>query len=144
MPHHSPLLAAIPPELQLDRENRLLPVSFGDVCLNYDKGWFDQKKLPPPASLADLLQPEYKGLTVVQNPATSSPGLAFLLATIGRFGQDGYLNFWKRLRANDVLVASGWKDAYYGHFTAASKGDRPVVVSYASSPAAEVHYAKPR
>ncbi len=142
IPYRSPLLAAIPTHLQLDKENRLLPLSFGDVCLNYDKEWFKKNNLNPPADLIDLLQPEYKGLTVVENPATSSPGMAFLLATIGRFGTDGYLDFWKMLRANDVLVASGWKDAYYGHFTAASKGNRPIVVSYASSPAAVVHYAK--
>ncbi len=142
IPYRSPLLAAIPTHLQLDKENRLLPLSFGDVCLNYDKEWFKKNNLNPPADLIDLLKPEYKGLTVVENPATSSPGMAFLLATIGRFGTDGYLDFWKKLRANDVLVASGWKDAYYGHFTAASKGNRPIVVSYASSPAAVVHYAK--
>lgn len=142
IPYRSPLLAAIPSELQLDRENRLLPVSYGDVCLNYDKEWFKNKNIPPPTDLGDLLKPAYKGLAVVENPATSSPGMAFLLATIGRFGADGYLDFWKKLRANDVLVASGWKDAYYGHFTSASKGDRPIVVSYASSPAAVVHYSK--
>jgi thiamine transport system substrate-binding protein len=81
-------------------------------------------------------------LTVVENPATSSPGLAFLLASIGRFGENGYLEFWNQLRSNKVLVANGWEDAYYGSFTAASKGDRPIVVSYASSPAAVVYYAK--
>ena len=141
-PYRSPQLAAIPASLQLDKENRLLPLSYGDVCLNYDKEWFKNNNLNPPADLIDLLKPEYKGLTVVENPATSSPGMAFLLATIGRFGAEGYLDFWKKLRANDVLVASGWKDAYYGHFTSASKGNRPIVVSYASSPAAVVHYAK--
>jgi thiamine transport system substrate-binding protein len=142
VPYRSPLLTAIPANLQLDRENRLLPVSYGDVCLNYDKEWFKNHNLNPPVDLSDLVKPEYKGLTVVENPATSSPGMAFLLATIGRFGSEGYLDFWIKLRANDVLVASGWKDAYYGHFTAASKGGRPIVVSYATSPAAVVHYAK--
>jgi len=141
-PYASPVLAEIPDQLRLDKENRLLPVDFGDVCLNYDKAWFSKNSLPPPTDLADLIKPEYRGLTVVENPATSSPGLAFLLATIGRFGVDGYLDFWRQLRSNKVLVANGWKDAYYGHFTAASKGDRPIVVSYATSPAAVVHYAK--
>ncbi|MFH0785312.1 MAG: thiamine ABC transporter substrate-binding protein [Pseudomonadota bacterium] len=142
IPYRSPLLTAIPSQLQLDKENRLLPVSYGDVCLNYDTEWFKKKNMNPPTDLGDLLKPEFKGLTVVENPATSSPGMAFLLTTIGRFGENGYLDFWKKLRANDVLVANGWKDAYYGHFTSASKGDRPIVVSYASSPAAVVHYAK--
>ncbi|WP_163340379.1 thiamine ABC transporter substrate binding subunit [Desulfopila sp. IMCC35008] len=142
IPYSSPVLEHIPEVLQLDKEHRLLPVDFGDVCLNYDKTWFAEKKMVPPTDLADLVKPEYKGLLVVENPATSSPGLAFLLATIGRFGEEGYLDFWKKLRANEVIVANGWNDAYYGHFTAASDGDRPLVVSYASSPPAVVHFSE--
>jgi len=130
------------PRLKFDPENRLIPMDYGDVCLNYDIQWFKDKNLAPPAMLEDLLKPEYKGLTVVQNPATSSPGLAFLLATVSRFGEDGYLEFWKKLKANDVLVKNGWKEAYWGEFSAASEGTRPIVVSYASSPAAEVFYAE--
>lgn len=139
--YDSPLLAKIPAHLQLDKENRLLPVDYGDVCLNYDKKWFAKNHIAPPADLIDLVKPEYKGLTVMENPATSSPGLAFLLATVGRFGEGEYLDFWQQLRANELLVAGGWEDAYYGHFTAAGKGDRPIVVSYATSPSAVVHYA---
>ncbi|WP_020587884.1 thiamine ABC transporter substrate-binding protein [Desulfobacter curvatus] len=128
--------------LLLDDKNRLIPVDFGDVCLNYDIKWFKAKHLAPPAGLEDLLRPAYKNLTVVQNPATSSPGLAFLLATISRFGETGYIAFWQKLKANGVMVVNGWQEAYWGQFTAASKGDRPIVVSYASSPAAEVFYAE--
>lgn len=141
-PYASPLLGQIRDDLKLDPQNRLLPVDFGDVCLNYDKNWFAREKLMPPASLEDLIKPDYRGLTVVENPATSSPGLAFLLATVGHFGENGYLDFWKKMRANDVMVTSGWKEAYWGNFSAASKGLRPIVVSYASSPPAEVYYAK--
>lgn len=128
--------------LLLDDKNRLIPVDFGDVCLNYDIKWFKAKHLVPPAGLEDLIRPAYKDLTVVQNPATSSPGLAFLLATISRFGENGYISFWQKLKANGVMVVNGWQEAYWGQFTAASKGDRPIVVSYASSPAAEVFYAE--
>ena len=142
LPYASPLLAEIPVSLKLDQQNRLLPIDYGDVCLNYDKEWFRKNNLVPPADLADLIKPAYRGLTVVENPATSSPGMAFLLATIGRFGEEGYLDFWKKMRENKVIVANGWEDAYYGHFTSASKGDRPIVVSYASSPPAVVHYAE--
>lgn len=138
----SPMLADIPVELKLDPENRLLPVDYGDVCLNYDKGWFAEKKLTPPGSLEDLLKDEYKGLTVVENPATSSPGLAFLLATVVHFGDPGYLDFWEKMKAQDVLVVDGWEDAYYGQFTR-YEGDRPIVVSYASSPPVEVFFADP-
>ncbi|SDO39075.1 thiamine ABC transporter substrate-binding protein [Desulforhopalus singaporensis] len=141
-PYNSPLLAKIPAELQLDKQHRLLPVDYGDVCLNYDKQWFRQHDLLPPSSLDDLVLPAYRGLTVVQNPATSSPGMAFLLATVGKYGEDDFIAYWKKLRNNDVLVTGGWEDAYFGHFTAASKGDRPIVVSYASSPPAAVYYAE--
>ncbi len=135
-------LDRISPELRLDPENRLVPVDFGDVCLNYDVSWFREHGRKVPVMLEDLVKPEYKGLVVVENPATSSPGLAFVLATISRFGTHGYLDYWKKLKANDVLVTNGWKQAYWGKFTAASKGDRPIVVSYASSPAAEVFFSK--
>jgi len=143
-PYRSPVLADIPDSLELDPTFRLSPVDYGDVCLNYDKAWFREKGLTPPADLADLTDARYKGLTVVENPATSSPGLAFLLTTVGRFGETGdydYLAYWADLKANDVLVADGWNDAYYGNFTYASEGDRPIVVSYASSPPVEVFFA---
>jgi thiamine transport system substrate-binding protein len=142
LPYNSPELVNIADNLKIDKKNRLLPISFGDVCLNYDRKWFAENKLTPPADLTDLLKPEYRGLTVVQNPASSSPGLAFLLATIGKFGEEGYLSYWKSLRANDVLVVNGWEAAYFSHFTAASRGNRPIVVSYGSSPAAAVYYSE--
>ncbi|MBP9502523.1 MAG: thiamine ABC transporter substrate-binding protein [Candidatus Promineofilum sp.] len=142
LPYDSPILADIADSLKLDPQNRVLPVDFGDVCLNYDVSWFAGRGLAPPDSLADLADPAYAGLTVVENPATSTPGLGFLLTTIDAFGEDGYLDYWARLVDNDVLVVDGWETAYYSHFTAASEGDRPIVVSYAGSPAAEVYYAE--
>lgn len=144
-PYQSPLLADIPADLKLDDTNRLLPVDYGDVCLNFDKSWFAEQGLEPPDNLADLTDPAYQGLLVTENPATSSPGLAFLLATIAQFGEAGdytYLDYWADLRANDVLITNGWEDAYYSYFTS-SGGDRPLVVSYASSPPAEFIYADP-
>jgi len=143
-PYASPLLAEIPDTLELDPAYRLLPVDFGDVCLNYDRAYFQEKGLPPPQTLKDLVKPEYKGLTVVENPATSSPGLAFLIASIGHFGEAGdytYRDFWRDMRANDVLVTQGWEDAYWGQTTWYG-GGRPVVVSYATSPAAEVYFSE--
>jgi thiamine transport system substrate-binding protein len=143
--YESPVLAEVSDELELDPTFHMSPVDFGDVCLNYDKGWFKDRGLAPPGDLPVLTQPEYRGLTVVENPATSSPGLAFLLATVGRFGESGdysYLDYWAGLRANDVLVTDGWEDAYWGNFTYASDGDRPIVVSYASSPPVEVYFSE--
>jgi thiamine transport system substrate-binding protein len=147
-PYEAEGLANIPEEFLLDDQFRVTPVTYGDVCLNYDVAYFEDNNLPVPASLADLVDPVYAGMLVVQNPATSSPGLAFLLATIAVFGEDGdytYLDYWAELVANDVLVTEGWTEAYYGEFTAASEdGQRPLVVSYASSPPAEVYFADPQ
>lgn len=142
LPYESPVLAEISDELELDPGHRVSPVDFGDICLNYDVAWFENAQLPPPDSLEDLADPAYVGLTVVENAATSTPGLGFLLATVERFGEDGYLDYWRQLVANDVLVVDGWEQAYYSYFTAASEGERPIVVSYASSPVAEVLYAE--
>ena len=141
--YQSPALTDIPDEFKLDPSNRALPVDYGDVCINYDKVYFAENNLPVPQSFEDLAKPEYKGLLVVENPATSSPGLAFLLATRAHFG-DGYLNYWKSLKDNGVVVVDGWETAYYTNFSASSgKGPQPMVVSYASSPAAEVFFASP-
>ncbi|MBN2146504.1 MAG: thiamine ABC transporter substrate-binding protein [Anaerolineales bacterium] len=140
-PYNSPLLAQVPAEFQLDPQQRALPVDYGDVCLNYDIAYFAEKQLPPPASLDDLFKPEYKGLLAVENPATSSPGLAFLLATIGKYGPDGYLDYWQKLVENEVQVVNDWNAAYYTEFTR-SGGTRPIIVSYASSPPVEVIFAE--
>lgn len=142
-PYASPLLANIPAEFKLDPQNRALPVDYGDVCINYDKAYFAAHNLPIPQSLEDLTKPEYKDLLVVENPATSSPGLAFLLASVAHFGPEGYLNYWKSLRDNGLVVVDGWETAYYTNFSASSgRGPQPMVVSYASSPAAEVVFAE--
>jgi thiamine transport system substrate-binding protein len=144
----SPALSGIPDELKLDPTNRLLPVDYGYVTVNYDRDHFADSGLPIPQTLRDLADPRYKGTLVVENPATSSPGLAFLLTTVAVFGEEGdytWLDFWRELRANDVFVAEGWEDAYYGQFSGSSgEGDRPLVVSYATSPAAEVFFADPQ
>jgi thiamine transport system substrate-binding protein len=145
-PYQSPALTDVDPALVLDDSYNLLPVDYGDVCLNYDKAWFAEQGLALPESLADLTDAAYQNLLVAENPATSSPGLAFLLATIAEFGTDDdydYLDYWADLRANGVLITNGWEDAYYGHFSVASDGERPLVVSYASSPPAEFIYADP-
>lgn len=139
-PYESPGLADVPDEFELDPQHRVAPVDFGDVCLNYWVDAFDGA-LPPPAGLDDLIDEDYAEMLVVPSPETSSPGLAFLLATIARYG-DGYEDYWEALRDNGVSVTSGWEEAYYGEFTVGG-GDRPIVVSYASSPPAEVIFADP-
>lgn len=143
-PYASPELANIPDAFKLDPSSRALPVDYGDVCINYDKAYFADNSLAVPQSLEDLTEPEYAGLLVVQNPATSSTGLAFLFATIAHFGEDDYLAYWSDLKANGVVVVDGWETAYYNNFSASSgRGPQPMVVSYGTSPAAEVIYADP-
>ncbi|HJL89207.1 MAG TPA: thiamine ABC transporter substrate-binding protein [Acidimicrobiales bacterium] len=139
-PYESPALTGVPASLILDPGHRVTPIDFGDVCVNYWIDAFDDD-LPQPSGLADLVDPAYSGMLAVQNPETSSPGMAFLLATIAEYG-DGWEEYWSALRHNDVSVTTGWEDAYYGEFIAGG-GDRPIVVSYASSPPAEVIYADP-
>ncbi len=136
-PYKTSELANVPDRFELDSTYRLTPIDYGDVCVNY---WIDALDGPPPRSLMDLVQPEFAGSLVVQSPETSSPGMAFLLATIA--GTPDWEHFWTQLKANDVAVTSSWESAYYGDFVAGG-GSRPMVVSYASSPVAELIYADP-
>ncbi len=146
-PYASPVLAEIPAHLERSTPKPSSAASDVYKRQNYDKAWFAEHDLQPPENLEDLVKPEYVGLTVVENPASSSPGLAFMLATIGHFGLTGdytWLDYWAELRENDVLVTTGWEEAYWGAFTYGSQGegDRPIVVSYASSPPVEVYFAE--
>ena len=141
--YDSPLLAEIPDSFEVDPDHYALPVDYGDVCINYDKAYFEQHDLVVPTSLEELAQPEYAGLLAVENPATSSPGLAFLMATIAQFGEDGYLAYWQSLVDNNVVVVNDWETAYYTNFSASSgQGPQPMIVSYGSSPPVEVYYAE--
>lgn len=141
IPYEAEGLENVDEQFMLDDEFRVTPIDYGDVCLNYDIAYVEENDIPLPETLADLTEPEYRGLLVGMNPATSSPGLAFLLATINEFGEPSddneydYLDYWTDLVANDMLITDGWSDAYFGYFTAASEdGTYPFVVSYASSP----------
>ena len=131
-PASAPVHAALPGALAVD---------YAYVVLNYDKKWFDEKKLPLPKSLEDLAKPAYKNLLVSPNPATSGPGLAFLMANIGGLGEEQAFKWWADMRRNGVKITKSWSDAYYTDFTR-NGGSRPLIVSYATSPAAEVHYGK--
>lgn len=153
-PYESPQIGAVHDRFRIDDSGTFTPIDYGDVCLNYDKAALAELGVDPPERLTALLPPtlatdgipELAEALVVQDPSTSSPGLAFLLATIAEFGEGGHdrpswQEYWRGLRENGVLVVSGWEQAYYGNFSAASDGDRPLVVSYASSPPAEVIFA---
>lgn len=142
-PYEATGLDEIPEDLRaLVPDGEATPVDYGDVCINYDATWFDDAGLDPPTDLAALADPRYTDLLVVQNPASSSPGLAFLLATIARYGDDGWADYWQRLADNGVEVTDGWTEAYYDRFSAFG-GDKPLVVSYGTSPPVEVIFSDP-
>ncbi|MFF1640014.1 thiamine ABC transporter substrate binding subunit [Streptomyces sp. NPDC058246] len=150
------------PEYQVDQDkHRVTPIDSGDICVNYDKAYFSKHKLTPPQSFDDLTKPAYKNLLVTENASTSSPGLGFLLGTAAKYGDGGasgsseagsgggWQDYWKKLKANGVKVVDGWEQAYNEEFSGSAggkkaKADRPLVVSYASSPPAEVIYADPK
>ncbi|MFE0682618.1 thiamine ABC transporter substrate binding subunit [Streptomyces sp. NPDC058961] len=149
-PYEAKGLDRVPGDVQLDKDkHRVTPIDTGDICVNYDKKYFADQKLSPPQSFGDLIKPEYKDLLVTENVATSSPGLGFLLGSVAKYGDDGWQDYWKKLKANGVKVVDGWEQAYNTDFSGSAggkkaKGDRPLVVSYASSPPAEVIYADPK
>jgi thiamine transport system substrate-binding protein len=120
-------------------EGDLVPVDYADVCFNFDRVWFETRGITPPASWRDLTNPAFNSLTVVTNPLSSSPGLAFLASTVAAFGEPAFEQYWKELRDNGVMVASGWEEAYFTYFSGSSgNGEYPIVLSYSSSPAAEI------
>ncbi|MGW0992968.1 thiamine ABC transporter substrate-binding protein [Streptomyces sp. NPDC002520] len=149
-PYEAKGLDTVDAAYQLDAgKHRVTPVDHGDICVNYDKAYFSKHKLTPPQTFADLAKPAYKNLLVTENAATSSPGLGFLLGSAAQYGDTGWQGYWKKLKANGVKVVDGWEQAYYQEFSGSSEGkkaggERPLVVSYASSPPAEVIYAKKR
>jgi len=142
LPYAPDALSDVVPQVSLVQGKQMVPINYGDVCINYDKSYFAERNLAIPRSLDDLLQPEYGGLLVVENPATSSPGLAFLLATVAEYGPSGYLEYWQALKDNGLVVVNDWETAYYTNFSgSAGQGPQPMVVSYGTSPAAEVIFA---
>ncbi|MGD3108048.1 thiamine ABC transporter substrate-binding protein [Streptomyces sp. YGL11-2] len=142
-PYQAKGLDSVPADLQLDKDaHRVTPLDYGDICVNYDRDYFTQHKIAPPQTFDDLLKPQYKGLLVTENSAASSPGLAFQLGTVAKYGDAGWQDYWKKLKANGVEVVDSWEQAYNERFSGSAagkgKGDKPLVVSYASSPPAEV------
>lgn len=139
VPYESANLGSVPEALQLDPQHRVTPVDFSDLCVNY---WVDAIEGDIPTSIADLREPELASSFVTQNPETSPPGMGFLLATIAEFGTDGWEDYWRDLATNGVAVTQGWTEAYSGEFVAGG-GSRALVMSYASSPVAELLFADP-
>ncbi|MEO6045683.1 MAG: thiamine ABC transporter substrate-binding protein [Tepidiformaceae bacterium] len=143
VPYSSPLLTKVPNDLQADGSNKVTPIDYGYVNFNYDIAALKKANLPVPQRLEDLTDAKYKGLVAIENPASSSPGLAFLTATVDYFGKDGYLAWWKQMRDNGLVVVDSWETAYNTNFTLKG-GKQPIVLSYATSPAFEQMFAEPK
>jgi thiamine transport system substrate-binding protein len=142
LPYRSIISDRIPQDFILEPDNLVTPIDFGDVCINYDRNYLLSHNLEVPTTLDEFTNIRYRGMLVVENPATSSPGLAFLLTTVANYGESDYLDYWQKLKDNDVVVVNDWSTAYYTNFSGSSgKGLQPFVVSYNTSPAAEVYYA---
>ncbi|MCF3964202.1 thiamine ABC transporter substrate-binding protein [Streptomyces fuscigenes] len=149
-PYAAKGLDRVDPSTRLDgSKHRVTPIDSGNLCVNYDRAYFRDHELAPPATFADLVKPQYKNLLVTENVATSSPGLGFLLGTVAKYGDSGWQGYWKKLKNNGVQVVDSWEQAYNQDFSGSAggkkaKATRPLVVSYASSPPSEVLYAKPQ
>ncbi len=145
-PYRAARLDGVPVSYQVDDQHRVTPIDHGDVCVNFDRRWYADRGSSVPSRFEELADPATRGQLAVEDPSSSSPGLAFLLATIAQFGggddvgsNPAWLEYWRSLKANGVSVVDSWDAAYYGSFSGSSgEGDRPLVVSYSSSPPAEV------
>lgn len=131
-PYQPANLSLVNKDLIFDPEYRLIPFDYGYVLFNYDS----QKLDSLPKTHRDLLQPQFKKKIIISNPLTSSPGQVFLLTTIALYGEDGYLDYWRQLKANLLTIAPGWDEAY-GMYT---NGEAPIVLSYGTSPAYHLLY----
>lgn len=119
-----------------DAAGTMVPVTLGATCLNIDRLWFAENSVAEPESYADLIKEEYRGLTVLLDPTSSTTGASFFIGTVAKFGFESALDYWEELLANDARIEQGWSEAYYSQFSAASPdGKYPIVVSYSSSPA---------
>ena len=130
-PYKSKNLDKIPEELVFDKTNRVTPFDYGYFSIIYDS----EKILNPPASLDDLLKPEYADSLILMDPRTSSPGLGFMLWTKVAFGNN-FGEYWKNLMPSVLTITDGW-DSGYGLFT---EGEAPMVLSYTTSPAYHAEY----
>jgi thiamine transport system substrate-binding protein len=118
----------IPSEYLLDKSYRLIPFDGPDsIAIIYDS----DKIKNPPKSFQDLLKSEYAKKLILEDPRTSGPGMSFLLWTIAVYGQDGFIDYWKKLNSTIFQIYPGWDAA----FTAFTKGEAPMMLSYDTDPA---------
>ncbi|MBJ23765.1 MAG: hypothetical protein CMB64_03760 [Euryarchaeota archaeon] len=129
-----------------------VPFDMGHVCLNYDSSIVDGQNMTVPTSLWNLTEEEWRGKVAIPSPITSSPGRAFMLATLDYFNSLGestseFEEWWSAMEENDVIITSGWSEAYethytggYGEYEAGYVGDAHITVSYCHSPGVESWY----
>ena len=128
------------------------PFDHGYICLNYDSSVVDGTNYTVPTSLWDLTSSEWAGKVAIPSPESSSPGRIFMTATTDYFANDDdntteWTDWWTAMKNNDVIITSGWSEAYVTHYTGGYGvweddhiGDAHIVVSYCHSPGVEAWY----
>jgi thiamine transport system substrate-binding protein len=124
-----PNIAFVPQDLLLAQTAGLIPYEYGYITLTYDSQVLSEEDLPE--RLEELADPRYKGMLVCEDPRTSSTGFSFLLWTIARFGEEGYLDFWRSLDPTLLTITQGWSEAW----TLLTHGEAPIVVSFSTDTA---------
>jgi len=127
-----PNLASVREDLLIDPTNSLIPYEHSYVTLVYDSQVLAVEDVP--LTFEQLLDPKYKKMLILEDPRTSSVGLAFLLWTIHQYGDPGYLDYWRKLLPNVLTITQGWSAAY-DLFLAR---EAPIVVSFSTDTAYSV------
>ena len=131
-PEDVPNLSVVPQSLLLDPSGSLIPYEHGYITFVYDSEQVDTTTLA--RTFEELLDPRYRNQIILEDPRMSSPGLSFLLWTIDRFGDPGYLDYWRQLAPNVLTVTGGWGEAY-DLFLA---GEASIVLSFSTDTAYSV------
>ena len=127
LPHAPPELAAIKPGF---RDPKDPPAWVGmdawaaAVCFNTVEA--AKRSLPTPRRWTDLLDPRFKGLVVMPNPASSGTGFFHVSAWLQMWGEEKAWAFMDALDRNISAYAhSGTKPC-----ADAARGDVPVAIGY--------------
>lgn len=106
------------------------PFDYGFFSFIADHQALNEAKLSVPKKLTDLLAPQWKRNVILEDPRTSTPGLAFVLYADQVSGM-AEKEFWPKMRTQWLTLAAGW-DSAYGLFL---RKEGPLVWSYTTSQA---------
>lgn len=118
--------------LVFDKSWRLTPYDFGSLAIVYDPEELGTLEMD---GLINLTDKKFKKNLIIQDPRTSSTGLAFLVWTYTAH-KDDFDEFWRKLKPSILTVTMGWDDA----FEKFEAGEAPMMVSYATDGAYSYEY----